>query len=144
MGDRRRADRHVGNGSATVTALTQTEILGDKKMHRELVAAIVDLRDLTEPGREAQRIALNAARSEAPRLTGRLAASHKAGRVTEHEAPIVATVVYAPVIHWGWARRGIEANPWMTRAARRTEPTWVRGYAEQTDSAISKVKGLSR
>ena len=119
-----------------------TMLLGADKMQRELKAAVVDLADLSEPGRQAGRRVASAGTAEAPRRTGALAASHRS-TADRTVALITANTVYAPVIHWGWRAHNIEPNPWLSRAAQRTEPAWIQFYEQQVDKALDRVRGLA-
>ena len=53
-----------------------------------------------------------------------------------------ATVPYAGAIHWGWPARNISAQPFLTDAAKATEPTWTRQYLSDIQKIVDKVKGV--
>lgn len=50
-------------------------------------------------------------------------------------------VPYAGAIHWGWHKRNIRPNLFLTRAASETEPKWVEEYMNHMNEIIDKVKG---
>jgi hypothetical protein len=86
------------------------------------------------------RLALAAAAKElaskaaaaAPRLSGRLAGSHRAtpaGEATRYR--ITADTPYAAVQHWGWPGHDIKRKPWIVA-------TWLRdsGPLEAAAAAV--------
>lgn len=48
-------------------------------------------------------------------------------------------VPYGPPIHWGWFKRNIKPNLFLTRAASETEPAWVAEYEEKFDGILDKI-----
>lgn len=78
-----------------------------------------------------------------PRSGGRLKASIRPGATTK--AGVVkagsSRVPYAGPIHWGWPRRNIKAQPFLTTAAKATEPVWMAEYKRHMEEAIDQVKG---
>src|SRR5215468_8032398 len=87
------------------------------------------------------QIQATAGQSLAPKRTGMLAGSI---RPTRQAARVVikaggARVPYAAVIHWGWPAHGITANPWLSRAAQQTEPTWTTVYADGVQKILDTV-----
>lgn len=83
-----------------------------------------------------------AARGYAPRRTGRLSRSITGRAGPNNSAEIVGTVVYAGVIHNGWPRHGIRANPYIKRAVEGGESRWVAEYKTEVDKILSNVKGV--
>lgn len=63
----------------------------------------------------------DAAQREAPVRSGRLRASERVRRLGTAGAIVYFDVIYSGPIHWGWRARGIEPNPFLTRAAEQTE-----------------------
>lgn len=119
------------------------EIDGARELRRTLRAAGDDLEDLKAANQAAANIAAAAAKSEAPKLTGRLAGDIRASGTKT--AGIIRAgrkkLPYAGVIHWGWPKRNILANPYITAGAQQTESIWVPLYQKQLDQALKKVKG---
>lgn len=119
------------------------KVEGAKELRRTLKAAGADMSDFTAANRAAAALAAAAAAARAPRRTGRLAASVRAG-ASRTEGVIRsggARVPYAGPIHWGWPARKIRANPFATMAASATEPQWVPIYEARLAAIISKVRG---
>ena len=119
------------------------EVEGARQLRKTLRAAGDDLEDLKAANQQAASIAATAAKAAAPRVSGTLAGDIRASGTKT--AGIVRAgrkkIPYAGPIHWGWPARGIEAQPYMTEGAQRTESIWVPLYQELMDDAIKKVKG---
>ena len=49
---------------------------------------------------------------------------------------------YAGAIHWGWPARNIVGQPFLTDAAKATEPIWVAQYLADIQKIVDKVKGV--
>jgi HK97 gp10 family phage protein len=75
------------------------------------------------------------ARALAPHRSGKLADSVRAGgsATSAYVAVGGPRVPYAQAIHWGWGKRHIAANPFLTTAAKRVEvdvDAWYGKVAE--------------
>lgn len=119
-------------------------IEGAARLRRTLKAAGDDLSDLREANQAAVGIVTSAGRARTPRRTGRLASSVR-GSATARIATVRAggaAVPYAGPIHWGWPARGIAAQPFLSEAARETEPRWIGLYEAAVETAINKVEGI--
>jgi hypothetical protein len=119
------------------------EVEGGKELRRSLKQVEDGLKDLKAVHAEVGGIVADEARATAPTLTGALAGSVRPG-ATLRGAVIRAggaRVPYAGVIHWGWPRRNIVGQPFMTSAASDTEPTWLARYEARIDELLAKVKG---
>jgi HK97 gp10 family phage protein len=106
--------------------------LGDKDLKKQL-------RDTNKS--LAQKI-IDAALPNVPVRTGRLKATVKAagnekGAIGKAGTP--ARVPYAAAIHWGWRRRGIRANPFLTDAAARVEGHVVEEYEKDLQALLDRV-----
>jgi hypothetical protein len=123
------------------------KIEGLAKLQRELKQAGEDTQDLKTAGRNAAKIVMTEAKRTAPVRTGALKRSIRTS-VTKKNVGILGgkalVVPYAQPIHWGWPKRGIRENPWISRAARLTQPQWLPGYIKEIDKATAKVKGAPR
>ena len=118
-------------------------MVGARQLRRTLRAAGDDLAELKAAHAAAAGIVAGAARPGAPRVSGALAGSVRPG-ATKTAAVVragKASVPYANPIHWGWGRRHIAANPWMSRAATATEGTWTAAYAAAVDKVLATIKG---
>ena len=120
------------------------EVQGARELRRTLKAAGDDLSDLTKVNATISRyVAACGAAAMAPRRTGRLAGSLR-GSQAKASATVRAggaRIPYAGVIHYGWPRRHIRAQPFLVDAAHQTEPTWTRFYLAEVDRIISHVHG---
>lgn len=120
------------------------EVEGAARLRTTLRRAGVTSAQLREPNRAAGRIVATAGRSSAPRRTGRLAATVRAAGSTPRVAVVTAgrrSVPYGGVIHWGWPARNIPSQPWLSDAARATEPVWIREYDDHVRGLINSVRG---
>lgn len=102
--------------------------------------ASTDLQDFTQPHREATSFLVGAAAPVTPRRSGALAAGHRTDA-----SPTTGTVynvkVYAGPIHWGWRRRNIRAQPWLTNTLTRTQERVLKPYADHVESVVGDIKG---
>ena len=119
-------------------------IEGLAKLQRELKQAGEDCQDLKTASTKAALIVLAEAKRTAPVRSGALKKSLRKS-VTKTSAGVLGgkalVVPYAQPIHWGWPKRGIRPNPWISRAAVMTQPQWLPGYIAEIDKATAKVKG---
>lgn len=119
----------------------QVEGLG--ALVKALKAAEDDLGELKEANQAAARIVLDESRPRTPRRTGRLAASGRVNKAAKKASVIYgkASVPYALPIHWGWASRGIEAQPWVLKAAETSRPQWMGAYEAELERIAATVEG---
>lgn len=121
-------------------------MVGGKRLRKELKAGGIDLKDMRDIHMQAARVVSQSAKPATPKVTGALAASVRPG-ATRTASVIRAgkgTVPYANPIHWGWFRRGIQPQPWLSKAAQRTEPTWLPLFMEELDRIIAQCSGGPR
>ena len=116
---------------------------GAANLRRTLRKAGDDLTDLKNAHAKAAAVAGSHARTAGPRRSGRLLGSVRwSGNAT---GAVIragrASVPYAQPIHWGWRRRGIDPQPWVTEAAQDTEPVWTEVYAAAVQRILSRVHG---
>lgn len=90
--------------------------------------------------RRVEDIVIDAAFVRVPRRTGRLSAS-TVGSSSKVRARVTATAIYAGPIHWGWASRGIDAQPWLSEAATESEPVWAPVVAQGIQDVLDRVEG---
>ncbi len=123
-------------------ALVQVD--GAKQLRKQAKAAEVDLSLMKETHREIANQIAGWSRPLAPTLTGRLVSTTRAaGSNTASTVRAGSKAVpYANPIHWGWKKRGIEANPWLLEAARDSEPQWWQTYTRAVEQILSKIKGM--
>lgn len=128
---------------------------GAKELRKTLKAAGVDMKKLTALNREAAKTVVPVAKSLAPvgspknghiRTTIRAGATQTAGiiRAGNKRMP------YAGRLHWGLPsgfrdsagrQMSAEAQPWLTIAARQTEPVWIQHYIDGLNKVLDSVKG---
>lgn len=114
---------------------------GARQLRANLRRAGDDLGDLRDAHAAAARIVVGG--TIAPSRTGTLAGSVR-GSGTKTASIVRAgskRVPYAGPIHWGWRRRNIEPQPFLTTAAAATEPRWVGLFVEAMNDALAKVRG---
>lgn len=119
-------------------------IEGLANLVRTMKRAGLDISELKDAHKHVGDIVAREARARAPRRTGKLASSVKAAR-QQGRARVTAgsaRVPYAAPIHWGWPSRGIAARPFVSDAARDTEPQWVAVYVRDVEQALAKVRGI--
>ena len=116
---------------------------GARRLRKTLKEAGDDFGDLKAAHAEAARIAADASADLAPARTGRLRADIRSSG-TKTEAVVRAgrkSVPYAGPIHWGWKKRNIRPNPFISRGAVDSEGRWLPVYATAVDDIIEKVEG---
>lgn len=121
------------------------QVEGLARMQRTLRRAGQDIGDFKKLHREVGRIVSRAGKATAPRRSGALKRTVRAG-ATNRAATVRAGnkggVPYAGVIHWGWPAHNITAQPFLSDAATSTEAQWIGNYMQHIDSTLKKVKGL--
>lgn len=121
------------------------EVRGGANLRRTLKAASADLlNDLKQTHKDVASVVTPVARSRAPKSSGRLSATVRAG-ATQRAAIVRAgsgRVPYAGVQEWGWARRNIRSQPFLSPAARQTESAWKLLYEKRVNEILSHVKGI--
>lgn len=126
------------------TAKAGIEVRGSKELRRTMKRAGEDLSELKDAHMGAARMVVGLALPNAPRRTGRLAASVRPG--ASNTAATIraggARLPYAAAIHWGWPRRGISAQPWLSQTAQQSEPAWVPIYTRAVDKILARVEGI--
>jgi len=131
-----------------VAADAPIRVEGLAELRRTLAAAGVDMSDFTETNKLAAALVATAARGTAPvgpPVGGHLASSIRPGATRTTAMVRVGNNTrfpYAGPIHWGWAARGIRANPWVSEAATGTEDTWLPKYMDRVDQIVGTVKGI--
>lgn len=119
------------------------QVEGAARLRRTLRQAGDDLGDLKAAHAAAAQIAATASAALAPRASGRLAATiRSSGTKTAGTLRAGrAAVPYAGPIHWGWPRRSITAQPFLSDGATSSQGRWLPVYERAVDGAIQKVEG---
>ena len=122
------------------------KIDGARRLRSTLRRAGVDMKEMRATHLAAAGVIVGAAQARVPRRSGNLAATVRAGAT---KAAAVARagnnrrtgVPYANPIHWGWHRRNIAPNPFLSLAAQDSEPKWFAVYADGVDKIIATIEG---
>lgn len=114
---------------------------GARAFRKALKDAGDDLTQVKEAHADAAAIVAHAAIAIAPRVTGKLA-----GGVRSSGSASAATIraggarlPYAAPIHWGWPRRGIKAQPFISTAAQSTESRWYDVYLTHVQRIMDSI-----
>lgn len=119
------------------------KVVGLNELVRTMKRAGLDITELKDAHHRAGEIVAQYAETIVPRRSGRLASSIRAAKQVRRARVQAgrASVPYAAPIHWGWPRRNIAANPFLSDAARATESHWRTEYEHAIEDALSKVHG---
>lgn len=123
---------------------TAVQIEGLNRFIRTCKAAGVDMSEFAEASRETANIVVYGAMSRAPKRTGNLAATIRAGR-TKNRVVVYAGnagAPYAAPIHWGWPGRNIEPQPFILDAMRASEPVWTGFYERELEKIVDSIEGV--
>lgn len=123
----------------------QVRLDGSAQFRRTLRKAGDDLTDLKATHKEAAEIAANEAADLAPERTGRLKQTiRSAGTKTAGiiRAGNNSRVVYGGPIQWGWFKRHIKPQLFLTRGARDSEGRWLPVYEHYVETTLNKIEGL--
>ena len=119
---------------------------GAKELAAGLRKAGIDLKDLREQNKQAAQVVVGEGKRQVPVRSGRLQRSIRAG-ATQKAGVVRAgnngSVPYANPIHWGWPGHHIEPHPFLTQAAKDTEPEWVAVYQAGVEKIISRISGAT-
>lgn len=121
-------------------AETTVVVHGEKQLAATLAAAGNKIGHMDSAHARVGASIAQRARGAAPKRTGRLARSTTA-RPTGNGASVTATVVYARVIHNGWARHNISPNPYIQRTMTQYSAEWADQYAAEVQKILGTVKG---
>jgi len=127
------------------------EVEGARKLRATLKGANPQLLDRLKAAHlAAATIVTSRARDLAPvgvgtRHPGALRASVRPGGTKTAALVRVgsARVPYAKPIHYGWGRRHIKAQPFVSRAAQETEPQWFERYHREVLAVLDTIEGAT-
>ncbi|MBF4613273.1 hypothetical protein [Curtobacterium sp. VKM Ac-1376] len=122
---------------------TVVQVDGARRLRSALKQAGDDLSDLKDAHKRAATIAAHASAALAPYRTGRLRATIRASGTKTAGVIRAGTsrVPYVAPIHWGWSRRHIKAQPFLSDGARDSEGRWLPVYENYVQSAIDTIQG---
>lgn len=119
------------------------QVEGARQLRRTLKEAGDDLSDLKDVYGAVATLVAWRGQATAPRRSGKLSQSVRGNRAASKSVIMAGTakIRYAPAIHWGWPRRHISANPWLSQAAQSTEGQWTELYAQGVQEVLDGVVG---
>ena len=132
----------------------QVKLENAREVRRAIRRLQGDLSALGPLNEQVALIVMRYAKSMAPRRTGTLAGDMRAAK-TRARASIRmgrARVPYAGPVHWGWPTRPehsadgkiwggpIKGNPFISKAAQTSEPSWTIFYAQQLQKLATKAE----
>ena len=115
---------------------------GAAELRRALKRAGLEAEDLKEVNNQVGQLVVTRAQQLAPKRSGVLAGSIRSAR---QQAGVVvragsASVPYANPIHWGWPKRHIRRNMFITRAVAQRWPEVIRAYERGMQALLGKVE----
>ena len=116
------------------------EVEGAARIEATMTSAAHDLGDFTDTNQRVAALVSAAAKGNAPRLSGRLAASLD-GDGTPDEVTVGSDVIYAGVQEYGWAARHIRPRHYIHDAYDQTTAEAEALYAQRIDDVLAQVKG---
>lgn len=114
------------------------QVIGAERCSATLKAAGERLAHLDAAAAGTSRVVAAAGAMRAPKRTGLLAMSVRP-MSDSGTAAAGTSLRYAPFVHWG--TRHMRARPFLTDAARQTEPVWLGLYVADANRALATVKG---
>jgi phage gpG-like protein len=123
-----------------VTDAVTVRVDGGEEFARTARHAADQLGDMERAGDRAATLIANRGRTEAPRLSGALASSITPD-VDGNVAAVVSSLPYANRTHWGYARYGQRAQPFLSDPLVSLEGTYVAYYADEADRVLHTVRG---
>ena len=121
--------------------MLELNVRGAAELIGTLAIAAAAVADLEAGFSAAAQIIEHAQAAGAPRRTGRLAGAMSMRYTNRNEATLTNPLVYAVPIHWGRPAHNIEANPYVVRAADRTEHMWNKAIEDDAQRQLDKVHG---
>lgn len=117
------------------------EVEGLTTFRATLKVAARRIEDMSDPSKRTAAFLGARGRADAPRRTGRLAASVR-GSGDRNEAVVESGLAYANRTHWGYARYHQRPQPWLVEGRDDTETTWVKHYEDRVETVIGGVRGV--
>lgn len=129
---------------------TVIKVEGARELRASLRRLGVDVQDFKDIHTKVGGYVSGQAAGRAPRRTGTLASSGRAGAAATNATVRFggARIPYANPVHWGTGARAglrgphnIAPHPFVVDAAHDTEPRWVLWYLEALNDMVGKVRG---
>lgn len=115
-------------------------VIGADTFRRTMGAAADDLGRMDRAADATGRLILTRARARAPKRSGRLSGSLTA-KADGSDVAVGSGLVYAPVIHNGWAGHSIAPNPFLIPVAQESQPVWLGYFRADLGRVIAQVRG---
>lgn len=123
------------------------KVEGARRLRTTLKKAGADMKQMRTTHRSIADIISRAAQSRVPQRSSRLSSTIRPGAT---QAAAIARagnnrkggVPYANPIHWGWHRRHIRPNPFLSLAAQDSEPKWFAAYSQAVEHIINQIQGV--
>lgn len=116
----------------------RVQVEGLKDLRRDLRALDRDaLKQVQRSLKGSAEIVAAQARIDAPKRTGELARSIRAG-TSGNRALVRSRLPYGNPIHWGWPKRNITANPFIDRAADKKANAALERLADDLEDVFRK------
>src|SRR5262245_10222552 len=112
---------------------------GDETLRRTMATAGDQLEDMDQD--DSARLVQQRAAARAPKLTGTLAGSLNARDLGDGKAAVESALIYAPVIHYGWAAHNITPQPFLTTALADSTQQVESASVREANRILSHVKG---
>jgi hypothetical protein len=117
------------------------QVTGAKELRRALQHMARDLDDLKAIHREAAQDVADRAREKAPKRSGALAADIRVSATKTAGRVLVGRkkIPYAGVIHFGWPRHNIAAQPFIFDALDERAGAVADRYVKRVDELVIRV-----
>lgn len=119
----------------------RVKVEGAARLERTLHAAADDLEDMSQAQQESARLVQQRAQAAAPKDTGTLANSLTVQEIERGQTAVASQLIYAPVIHYGWAAHNISPQPFLAEALADSTSLVVDLHQRQAQHILSQVKG---
>jgi len=116
------------------------QVEGARELRRALRGMTDELRDLSRVHKQIAEIVRGQMASAAPRETGTLAGSLRASG-TRTRARVQSTLIYAPIIHYGWPGRNIRPSLFGDHAREAAAPQIESAYRAGIDAIVRNAGG---
>ena len=128
---------------AGTTGGVTVKVDGVKQLRRTIKKAGGDLDDFAEANAEAGRIVVAESQSWVAHRSGGLAGSIRAGAAKTNATVRAggAGIKYAGVQEFGWPSRNRPPHPYLTTAAKSSEPRWTDAYFARLEAIVAKITG---
>jgi HK97 gp10 family phage protein len=126
---------------------TGIKVIGLKELNRALTQIGVPRSEMNAAAKQSAESVLIEAKALVPVRTGKLRNSIKLTATTKGisiRAGNEGKVPYANPIHWGWFRRHIKPQPFLTKALGYTRQEIFDNYYKQMDTLIQSKRSGSQ